>query len=69
VTTNLQLATKAGAGVPEIMNVSCTAVMELKLDQIEEQHLDWITLAEDFYTAVSTHWFFFFFPPPPRRGA
>ncbi|CAN5348630.1 type I DNA topoisomerase [soil metagenome] len=34
---------------PEIMNVSFTAGMELKLDQIEEQHLDWIKLLKDFY--------------------
>jgi DNA topoisomerase-1 len=31
------------------MNVSFTAGMELKLDQIEEQHLDWIKLLQDFY--------------------
>jgi DNA topoisomerase I len=35
---------------PEIMNVQFTAGMELKLDQIEEQHLDWIKLLKDFYT-------------------
>jgi DNA topoisomerase-1 len=34
---------------PEIMNVQFTAGMELKLDQIEEQHLDWIKLLQDFY--------------------
>jgi DNA topoisomerase-1 len=34
---------------PEIMNVQFTAGMELKLDQIEEQHLDWIKLLKDFY--------------------
>jgi DNA topoisomerase-1 len=34
---------------PEIMDVSFTAGMELKLDQIEEQHLDWIKLLQDFY--------------------
>lgn len=36
-------------GFPEIMNVQFTAGMELKLDQIEEQHLDWIKLLRDFY--------------------
>jgi hypothetical protein len=34
---------------PEIMNVKFTAGMELKLDEIEEQHLDWIKLLQDFY--------------------
>jgi len=34
---------------PEIMDVSFTADMELKLDQIEEQHMDWIKLLRDFY--------------------
>jgi DNA topoisomerase-1 len=34
---------------PEIMDVNFTAGMELKLDQIEEQHLDWIKLLRDFY--------------------
>ncbi len=34
---------------PEIMDVTFTADMELKLDQIEEQHLDWIKLLRDFY--------------------
>src|SRR3989440_1249266 len=34
---------------PEIMDVSFTADMELKLDRIEEQHLDWIKLLRDFY--------------------
>jgi DNA topoisomerase-1 len=34
---------------PEVMNVQFTAGMELKLDQIEEQHLDWIKLLRDFY--------------------
>jgi len=34
---------------PEIMNVQFTAGMELKLDEIEEQHLDWIKLLKDFY--------------------
>jgi DNA topoisomerase I len=34
---------------PEIMDVQFTAGMELKLDQIEEQHLDWIKLLRDFY--------------------
>jgi DNA topoisomerase-1 len=36
-------------GFPEIMNVQFTADMELKLDEIEEQHLDWIKLLKDFY--------------------
>ncbi|HEY1683186.1 MAG TPA: type I DNA topoisomerase [Tepidisphaeraceae bacterium] len=36
-------------GFPEIMDVKFTAGMELKLDQIEEQHLDWIKLLKDFY--------------------
>jgi DNA topoisomerase-1 len=34
---------------PEIMDVQFTAGMELKLDEIEEQHLDWIKLLRDFY--------------------
>jgi DNA topoisomerase-1 len=34
---------------PEIMDVGFTADMELKLDKIEEQHLDWIKLLRDFY--------------------
>jgi DNA topoisomerase-1 len=34
---------------PEIMDVKFTAGMELKLDQIEEQHLDWVKLLQDFY--------------------
>ena len=34
---------------PEIMDVQFTAGMELKLDKIEEQHLDWIKLLQDFY--------------------
>jgi len=34
---------------PEIMDVKFTAGMELKLDQIEEQHLDWVKLLRDFY--------------------
>jgi DNA topoisomerase-1 len=34
---------------PEIMNVQFTADMELKLDKIEEQHMDWIKLLKDFY--------------------
>src|SRR5207249_3130230 len=34
---------------PEIMDVQFTAGMELKLDRIEEQHLDWIKLLKDFY--------------------
>jgi DNA topoisomerase-1 len=31
------------------MDVQFTAGMELKLDEIEEQHLDWIKLLRDFY--------------------
>jgi DNA topoisomerase-1 len=34
---------------PEIMDVGFTADMELKLDKIEDQHLDWIKLLRDFY--------------------
>ena len=34
---------------PEIMNVKFTAGMELKLDEVEEDHLDWIKLLKDFY--------------------
>ncbi|MGA2583692.1 MAG: type I DNA topoisomerase [Tepidisphaeraceae bacterium] len=34
---------------PEIMDVQFTAGMELKLDEIEEKHLDWIKLLKDFY--------------------
>jgi DNA topoisomerase-1 len=34
---------------PDILDVGFTADMELKLDQIEEKHLDWIKLLRDFY--------------------
>ena len=34
---------------PQIMDVQFTAGMELKLDEIEEQHLDWVKLLKDFY--------------------
>ncbi len=34
---------------PKIMDVAFTADMELKLDQIEEKHLDWVQLLRDFY--------------------
>jgi DNA topoisomerase-1 len=34
---------------PDIMNVQFTAGMELKLDEVEEDHLDWIKLLKDFY--------------------
>ena len=34
---------------PEIMDVQFTAGMELKLDEIEEKHLDWVKLLRDFY--------------------
>ncbi len=36
-------------GFPEIMDVGFTADMESKLDEIEEQHLDWVKLLRDFY--------------------
>ncbi len=36
-------------GFPEIMDVGFTADMEGKLDKIEEQHLDWVKLLQDFY--------------------
>jgi len=34
---------------PEVMDVKFTAGMELKLDEIEEAHLDWVKLLQDFY--------------------
>ena len=34
---------------PEIMDVQFTADMELKLDKIEEQHLNWVELLKNFY--------------------
>jgi len=34
---------------PDIMDVQFTAEMELKLDKIEEQHLNWIELLKGFY--------------------
>ncbi len=34
---------------PEIMDVQFTAGMEDRLDQIEENHLDWVKLLQDFY--------------------
>jgi DNA topoisomerase-1 len=36
-------------GFPEIMDVGFTADMELKLDRIEGEHLDWLKLLRDFY--------------------
>ncbi|CAN5496875.1 type I DNA topoisomerase [soil metagenome] len=39
---------------PEVMSVGFTADMELKLDKIEEQHLDWIKLLKDFYGPFHT---------------
>jgi DNA topoisomerase I len=36
-------------GFPDIMNVQFTAGMEGQLDEIEEKHLDWIKLLQDFY--------------------
>lgn len=36
-------------GFPKVMEVGFTADMESKLDQIEEQHLDWVNLLRDFY--------------------
>ncbi|HSV16621.1 MAG TPA: topoisomerase DNA-binding C4 zinc finger domain-containing protein, partial [Tepidisphaeraceae bacterium] len=34
---------------PEIMDIKFTAGMELKLDEVEEDHLDWVKLLQDFY--------------------
>jgi DNA topoisomerase-1 len=34
---------------PELMNVKFTSGMELKLDEVEENHLDWVKLLQDFY--------------------
>src|SRR3954453_20976968 len=34
---------------PDIMDVGFTAGMELKLDEVEEKHADWIKLLKDFY--------------------
>jgi len=34
---------------PELMDTGFTAGMELKLDQVEESHTDWIKLLKDFY--------------------
>jgi DNA topoisomerase-1 len=36
-------------GFPDIMDVKFTAGMEDKLDEIEEQHMDWVKLLRDFY--------------------
>ncbi|HEX8913222.1 MAG TPA: DNA topoisomerase, partial [Humisphaera sp.] len=36
-------------GFPEIMDVKFTAGMELKLDEVEEHHADWVKLLRDFY--------------------
>jgi DNA topoisomerase-1 len=36
-------------GFPQIMDIGFTADMELKLDQVEESHLDWVKLLRDFY--------------------
>jgi DNA topoisomerase-1 len=43
------VTTKLIQAFPDIMDVQFTAGMELKLDQIEEAHLDWIKLLRDFY--------------------
>ena len=40
---------QADPGVPRDHGRRFTADMELKLDKIEEQHLDWIKLLQDFY--------------------
>jgi DNA topoisomerase-1 len=34
---------------PEVMDVKFTAGMELKLDEVEEEHADWVNLLRDFY--------------------
>jgi DNA topoisomerase-1 len=34
---------------PDILDVKFTAGMELKLDEVEENHADWIKLLKDFY--------------------
>ena len=34
---------------PKIMDISFTRFMEEQLDKIEEQHLDWVTILEEFY--------------------
>jgi DNA topoisomerase-1 len=34
---------------PDILDVGFTAGMELKLDDVEEQHADWVKLLRDFY--------------------
>ncbi len=34
---------------PELLDVNFTASMELKLDEVEESHLDWIKVLKDFY--------------------
>jgi DNA topoisomerase-1 len=34
---------------PHIMDVTFTAGMETRLDEIEEKHLDWVKLLQDFY--------------------
>ena len=34
---------------PEVMDLKFTAGMELKLDEIESDHLDWVKLLQDFY--------------------
>ncbi|HEX8340669.1 MAG TPA: type I DNA topoisomerase [Tepidisphaeraceae bacterium] len=36
-------------GFPQILDVGFTADMEAKLDQVEENHLDWVKLLRDFY--------------------
>jgi DNA topoisomerase-1 len=43
------VTTKLIQAFPDIMDVQFTAGMELKLDQIEEAHLDWVKLLKDFY--------------------
>ena len=34
---------------PDVFNVGFTAGMELKLDEVEENHADWVKLLKDFY--------------------
>jgi DNA topoisomerase-1 len=43
------VTTKLIQAFPDIMDVGFTAGMELKLDDVEEQHADWIKLLRDFY--------------------
>jgi DNA topoisomerase-1 len=44
---------KLTEAIPVIMDIEFTRKMEKELDQIEEEHLDWVKMLRDFYTPFS----------------